>query len=235
MSHIYQEDVYVFQKDDVCVSAKFIGHEFLALSKPSGMATTYSRKPSLLAHMKSFYSTYAPAHRLDVDTSGIILGGITPEGRSFLPELFRERSISKLYLATVQGSLPEGSSGLIDGPIDSPKNSLKSSVSKNGKPSLTEYQCLVSENNKSLVAFLIHSGRRHQIRVHSAQLGYPILGDKFYGDMSSADRLMLHCSGVSFIYEDQMTLMDQPPWVSDSLWEDIFPLLVDSVLNNSFD
>ena len=100
---------------------------------------------------------------------------------------------------------------------------------------MTEYHCLTSEKGSSLVAFLIHTGRRHQIRVHSTHLGYPILGDNFYGDENSASRLMLHCSGVSFFYQDQMTCMDQPPWIENHTWAEIFPFLADSVMQNSFD
>ena len=123
-------------------------------------------------------------HRLDRETSGIVLVGKHPEAHANVMGQFERREVEKEYLAIVRGS-PEGEGGAIDFPIGSSLASaveLKMSVLAEGLPSLTEWRVLERHPGCTLVACSPYTGRQHQIRVHLAAIGHPVVGDKLYGD-----------------------------------------------------
>ncbi len=126
--------------------------------------------------------TPSPAHRLDRNTSGIIVFGKTDEALKELTRLFKDRDdIDKRYLALVAG-IPPKDEGMIDAPLlkDSSMGLVK--VSKEGKEARTKYKVLEKYEDSSLVELELLTGRTHQIRVHLSYIGHPIIGDGKYGD-----------------------------------------------------
>jgi len=135
-------------------------------------------------------------HRLDKDTSGLIIAAKDPDSLEFLSEQFRERRVKKTYLAVVRGRMPF-SEGEIDEPIGrDPRDRKKFAVrTRNSKHALTRYRVLGESGGYSLLQLRILTGRTHQIRVHLQSLGCPVLGDPLYSRGSPAfpdATLMLH-------------------------------------------
>jgi len=158
---------------------------FIAINKPAGMLSIPDREgkePSLKAALREKYGNIFTVHRLDRDTSGVIIFAKDEATHKFLSEAFEHRDVEKLYQGLVQGSLAQPS-GSIDFPImEHPAKAGTMVVNRNGKASLTDYEVLEDLGLYSLVQFRIHTGRTHQIRVHMQALGHPIVCDELYGD-----------------------------------------------------
>ena len=142
-------------------------------------------------------------HRLDKDTSGLIIAAWDEEALAFLSAQFRERKVRKAYAALVQGC-PKDASGRIETGIRrSPKDRKKFTVSdKEGRPSLTYYKVIRNYGNYSLLLLRPRTGRTHQLRVHLKYLGNPILGDPIYGREDACfpnATLMLHAKNLSLV------------------------------------
>ena len=160
---------------------------------------------ALLNHCKlSMINSERPGivHRLDKDTTGLIICAKDDETHLKLVDMFSKRDISKKYLAICNGSFSK-ESGFIDKPIGrDEKDRKKMSVkSKSGKEALTEYNILTSNLKYSLVDVTLHTGRTHQIRVHFSSLNHPILGDDTYGNKNEkikANGQMLHSYYLEF-------------------------------------
>lgn len=119
-------------------------------------------------------------HRLDKDTSGLLLVARSLTAHHYLVERLQERAIKRSYWAVCQGELTGG--GTIDAPIGRhPTNRLKMAVREGGKPALTRYRLLDRFRGHSLVEAQLETGRTHQIRVHFAHRGFPLVGDPVYG------------------------------------------------------
>lgn len=139
-------------------------------------------------------------HRLDKDTSGVILVAKNEAALGHLQQQFKKRSTEKTYIALVEGN-PGSFRGMIDAPIGrDPRQRKKMAVIPDGKEAKTSYQVVESFNGYSLLHIDLHTGRTHQIRVHLAWLGYPVIGDRIYGSRrkkSSTVRLCLHAYRLS--------------------------------------
>lgn len=121
-------------------------------------------------------------HRLDRETSGLILFAKNEASHKYFSQLFEQRNIEKKYLGMVRGSMPD-KNGSITEPIgEHPVKKGVMIITKKGKPSLTNYKVLEDYGIFSLVQFEIQSGRTHQIRVHAKSIGHPIICDSVYGD-----------------------------------------------------
>ena len=162
---------------------------------------------ALLNHCKlSMINSERPGivHRLDKDTTGLIICAKDDETHLKLVEMFANREINKKYLAICNGSFSK-ENGLIDKPIgrdekDRKKMSIKS---KSGKAAITEYNVLTSNLKYSLVDVTLHTGRTHQIRVHFSSLNHPIVGDETYGNKNEkikATGQMLHSYYLEFLH-----------------------------------
>lgn len=139
-------------------------------------------------------------HRLDRDTSGLVIIAKTPEVEAYLQKQFQDRLVKKTYLALVEGK-PKLAQARIDLPIiRSTAEPLKRRVGSGGKPSVTDYEVVGNYEGYSLVEARPQTGRTHQIRVHLAHLGHPIAGDKLYGAKQPAglSRQFLHASELEF-------------------------------------
>lgn len=168
------------------MSIIFENDDFLALNKPSGMLTIPDRhdemQQSLYKILLNQYGKILIVHRLDRETSGIILFAKNEETHKYLSQLFEKRNIEKNYLTIVKGSFNE-KEGSINEPIEEhPYHKGKMMVTKKGKPSLTGYTVLEDYGIFSLVQCNIQSGRTHQIRVHMSFAGHPVVCDALYGD-----------------------------------------------------
>ena len=142
-------------------------------------------------------------HRLDKDTSGLIVIAKNDKVHAALTEMFQEKKIRKTYLAILKGKLNK-SEGKIVTQIGRDKNDRKKmtvidDVAK-GKNAITNYRVISQNNLFTLVKVNIETGRTHQIRVHMRHLGYPILGDSVYGRKDNEKRQMLHAYKLEFIH-----------------------------------
>ena len=185
------------------VETIYVDECLLVVNKPSGLLSVPGRgadKQDCLSFrlLKNFPDALV-VHRLDMATSGVMVFARGAQAQSCLSQAFRERGVVKAYVAVVSGKLdPE--TGEVNLPIstDWPKRPLHKIDHFAGKPSLTRYRLLDFSNGCSRVELQPVTGRTHQLRLHMAAIGHPILGDALYGDVTSASRLLLHAHSLSF-------------------------------------
>ena len=179
----------------------------VAVEKPSGMLSVPGKNDldSVQQRLRLMYpDAIGPlvVHRLDMATSGILLAAKDKDVHARLQSQFETRSISKEYIAILDG-VPSQEFGIIDlpiclNPLDRPRQMVDF---ENGKSAITEYKVECIKDGRAKVVFKPHTGRTHQLRVHSAHvsgLGCPISGDELYGNPDSASRLCLHASRLVF-------------------------------------
>lgn len=161
--------------------------DLLAVSKPGGIPTHPAKGTGMLtlANMVCAYLgegiVFRAVNRLDTDTSGIVLIAKTPLAATALGEEMRRREIEKRYLALVEG-IPEPRCGVIDAPIGrESEDSQRRTVRSDGQSAVTEYRVLSEQNGNAVCELRPRSGRTHQIRVHMAHIGHPLVGDFLYG------------------------------------------------------
>jgi len=160
----------------------------IALNKPSGLLSIPDRKGKDISLKKLLIEKYDrifTVHRLDKETSGLIVFAKTEEAHKHLSKQFEERQTEKIYQGFVLGSLAE-KKGTIDALIaEHPVKKGLMTVYRKGKESITDYEVVEDLKIFSWVQFQIHTGRTHQIRVHAKHIGHPILCDDLYGDGKS--------------------------------------------------
>src|SRR5580698_783692 len=163
----------------------FENDAFIALNKPAGVLSIPDREgkeASLKTLLREKYGNIFTIHRLDRDTSGVILFAKDEATHKYFSKIFEERAVEKIYQGIVQGTPPE-QKGSIDLPIsEHPAKPGFMTVHRHGKASLTDYEVLETAGPYSLLQFYLHTGRTHQIRVHMQALGHPIACDDLYGD-----------------------------------------------------
>jgi 23S rRNA pseudouridine1911/1915/1917 synthase len=162
----------------------FENDDFIAINKPSGLLTIPDRsqsEKSLKEYLKEKYGDIFTVHRLDKDTSGLVLFAKNESTHKYLSMLFEERKV-QYYVGIVLGS-PANKTGSIEAPIgENPAHKGQMNVHRNGKPSHTTYEVMEANKHYSMVSFQLHTGRTHQIRVHSKEIGHPLACDEIYGD-----------------------------------------------------
>jgi RluA family pseudouridine synthase len=176
--------------------------DLIAVDKPAGLrsqATQAGGRDNLLSLAQAHFGEVALFHRLDRDASGLTL--LTRPGpvNAYLDRAFKERTVEKQYLALVHGSARLEKEGVINARIgEHPKRrDMMAVVEKGGQSAETRYQALGEADGKALVLLWPVTGRTHQLRVHMAHLGAPILGDRIYWDGEGpARRLMLHARRI---------------------------------------
>lgn len=174
----------------------------LAVHKPAGLLSQPGLGPdladSLITRIQRQWPGARLVHRLDQATSGLLLLALDALTHRELSRAFAERRVRKTYLAWVQGC-PSRRGGWIDAPLarigTRPPRYGPVPVAAGGKPALTRWRRLTTGAASSLVLLAPHTGRSHQLRVHLALLGHPIVGDAIYGQ-AAADGLRLHASGL---------------------------------------
>jgi len=158
---------------------------WVAINKPSGLLSIPDREGkevSLKVLLKEKYGEIFTVHRIDRDTSGLIVFAKNEVAHKHLCKQFEDRHTKKIYQGLVIGS-PAQPAGSIEAPLmEHPALNGTMIVHRKGKEALTDYEVLTDFGIFSHVQFRIHTGRTHQIRVHMKDLGYPIVCDPLYGD-----------------------------------------------------
>jgi 23S rRNA pseudouridine1911/1915/1917 synthase len=207
----------------------FENEDFLAVNKPAGLMVHAARlsskrrsalvreaEPTLVDWLLLRYPEIKNVgddpvlrpgivHRLDKATSGVMLVARNQQSFERLKKIFQEHRMRKTYFAVVQG-VPAKERGIIDVPIGIKTGSLKRSIhsSKMAKEAITEYSLVKDLGDSALLKMNPKTGRTHQIRVHLASIGHPIIGDSLYGNKASraasmpGGRLMLHAAALAF-------------------------------------
>lgn len=200
------------KSEDIKLNIIYEDGYLLVIDKPSGMVvhpgegneenTLVNALINHTANLSSLNSKERPGivHRLDKDTSGLLVVAKTNEVHEKLSLYFKENKITRIYTALLVGSLPEDTA-LIDAPIGrSPKNRKEMAVtSKNSKRAISRLKVLKRFKDYTLVEFKLETGRTHQIRVHAQYIGYPVYNDKvYYSNKSSSFGQFLHASCLKF-------------------------------------
>lgn len=194
------------------VDLLFVDEHLLVAAKPAGLLSVPGRGPEkqdcLSARLQRLFPDALVVHRLDMATSGLMLFARGPEMQRKLSIMFQQRAMEKRYIAVCAGTL-QPSCGEIALPIapDWPNRPLQRVDAVHGKPSLTRYRLLLQENERSRLELEPVTGRSHQLRLHLAAVGHPILGDALYGDVHSAPRLLLHACLLRFTHPHSRELL----------------------------
>ncbi|WP_205525490.1 RluA family pseudouridine synthase [Pyxidicoccus trucidator] len=181
----------------------------VVVDKPEGLLSVPGREASLtdsvLTRLRARYPRATGpllVHRLDLDTSGLLVAALDAGTHATLQRQFLHRQVHKRYVAWVQGQV-KGERGTIDFPmrvdLDDRPRQIHDPV--HGKPAVTEWQVLERSGDRTRVAFFPHTGRTHQLRVHAAHplgLGAPIVGDRLYGHPGA--RLLLHAEALTLLH-----------------------------------
>jgi 23S rRNA pseudouridine1911/1915/1917 synthase len=185
-------------------------NDLIVVDKPAGLTVhpapghySHTLVNAILAHVPELGTeeTNRPGivHRLDKDTSGLIIVAKKETAHMKLADQFKKRAVTKTYLALVQGHLtPE--KGIIDASIGrDPRNRKRMAVTSQGRDARTEYQVIKYLNNYTFLEVKPKTGRTHQIRVHLSAIGFPIVGDATYGAKSEfLSRQFLHAHKLTF-------------------------------------
>ncbi|MHC1786086.1 MAG: RluA family pseudouridine synthase [Christensenellales bacterium] len=200
--------------EDLPISLLYQDEALAVVIKPAGMVVhpaagneTGTLVNALLFHLDSLSGIGGQrrpgiVHRLDKDTSGLLLVAKNDQAHASLSRQLAERRMEKHYLAVVSGQM-KADSGAIDLPIGrSLKDRKKMAVREDGRPAQTQWQVIRQLPDRALLDIHLITGRTHQIRVHMAHLNHPVLGDPLYATRAtpSAPRLMLHAWRLSFTH-----------------------------------
>jgi len=203
--------------EDIPLDVRYEDGDLIVVNKPAGMVVHPSLGHdggtlvnALLAHCPDLGGVGGErrpgiVHRLDKDTSGLIIAAKHDQALWYLQNQFKQRTVTKRYLALVNGALqpPEA---LIDAPIGrDPRSRQKMAVVAttrgDARPAQTAYRALTYYNDYTYVECRPHTGRKHQIRVHLAYIGFPVVGDHIYGrrkDPLGLKRHFLHAAEITF-------------------------------------
>ena len=173
--------------------------ELIIVDKPAGLLSVPGRgahlSDCLLSRVQEAFPTARLVHRLDRDTSGVMVFAQTDHAQRHLSRQFEDRKVKKTYVARIRGTL-EPKKGEVDLPliVDWPNRPLQKVCHETGKPALTIWRVQRYGQNETRLRLMPQTGRSHQLRVHMLALGHPILGDPLYasGEAAKFPRLMLH-------------------------------------------
>lgn len=196
--------------ENIPLKVLYEDNELAVIDKPAGLTThpapghasgtllnaLMSRFPELL---NEGGERPGIVHRLDKNTSGLMVIARTRQAQAALAEQFKKREVTKVYLALVKGTV-EPSEGIIEAPIGRHQQQRKKmAITGNGREARSQYRVIKRFKNCTLLEVRIYTGRTHQIRVHLKSIGYPVIGDETYGIMSEKfSRQFLHSHRLSF-------------------------------------
>lgn len=192
---------------DIPLDIVYEDEYILAVNKPINMPVHPARGnhlPTLANAVRGYIGhpfVFRAVNRLDRDTSGIVLIAKDRIIGAKLYESMKSKRFGKIYIAKVAGT-PEPPHGFINAPIKrEAEGSIRRVVREDGKDSLTEYTVIdVDEGGNATLEVIPHTGRTHQIRVHMAHIGHPLIGDFLYGERIDGETYSLHCSSLTFMH-----------------------------------
>ena len=195
---------FAYDPPDVPLSILHEDAAIIVVDKPAGLLTVpgklENRQDCLITRLQAARWDALVVHRLDCDTSGVIIFARTKQAQGFLGQEFEQRRAEKAYVARLQGEVA-GDAGTIDLPLGSdwdyrPRQKVDHDL---GRPAVTDWQVTHRTDSETRVRLTPHTGRSHQLRVHMLALGHPILGDQIYAPETTRDhpRLMLHAETLA--------------------------------------
>lgn len=184
-------------------------HEVLLVDKPAGLLSVPGKGPGLtdclIARVQMVFPQALLVHRLDRDTSGVMVFALTPHAQRHLGLQFEKRMTKKTYVARVWGEMTDRT-GTVDLPlkVDWPNRPLQHVDHAEGRAAQTDWRVVRAGGGETRVRLMPRTGRSHQLRVHMREIGHPILGDPFYAAGPARDhpRLMLHSETLQFRHPD---------------------------------
>jgi tRNA pseudouridine32 synthase/23S rRNA pseudouridine746 synthase len=183
--------------------------QIVVVNKPSGLLSVPGRgehlADCLIERLRQAFPQILLVHRLDRDTSGVMIFAQTPAAQRHLGQQFENRQTKKTYVARVWGQIAE-KEGTVDLPlvVDWPNRPKQMVCHETGKPAITDWKVVKREETETRVRLMPRTGRSHQLRVHMLALGHPILGDPFYASGAALEypRLMLHSEELRVKHPD---------------------------------
>jgi tRNA pseudouridine32 synthase / 23S rRNA pseudouridine746 synthase len=178
--------------------------ELLLVDKPAGLLSVPGKAAAhwdcLEARVKAEFVDALLVHRLDMDTSGLMVFALNKPAQRHLGLQFERRHMEKTYVAVIEGEL-ERDEGEVYLPliVDWPNRPLQKVCFETGKAALTRWQVISRAGGQTRVRLFPKTGRSHQLRVHMREIGHPVVGDRFYGD-GIGDRLMLHSESLTLYH-----------------------------------
>ena len=200
-------------------SILFLDQWLLVVDKPAGLASVPGKGVAAHDHLLGRVRRQQPdariVHRLDMDTSGLMVLALDARTQAALGAQFERRQVDKVYTGLVADG-PPTDEGVVDLPLcaDWPRRPLQMVDHQRGKPARTAWRVLTRGRGIARVLLFPVTGRSHQLRVHMAALGCPLIGDPFYGGRP-AERLMLHATRLQLqhpLTEMPMTFISPPPF-----------------------
>lgn len=176
----------------------------LIVDKPAGLLSVPGKDPGkedcLIDRLRRVFPEVLLVHRLDCDTSGVMVFALTKAAQGNLGQQFEKRQTKKIYLARLWGHL-EPKEGTVDLPlcVDWPNRPRQHVNHEIGKPAVTDYRVIRHDGKTTRARLMPQTGRSHQLRVHMLELGHPILGDLIYATGEARDaypRMMLHAESL---------------------------------------
>ena len=199
----------VYNPPDEPVRVIYHDQHLLLVDKPAGLLSVPGKgehlADCLITRAQRIFPEALLVHRLDRDTSGIMVFALTRHAQRALSLQFEERRTKKVYVARLWGELTP-KTGTVDLPltVDWPNRPLQHVNHETGRPAITDWRVVRHEDGTTRVRLMPKTGRSHQLRVHMMELGHPILGDPFYATGPARDfpRLMLHAESLKINHPD---------------------------------
>lgn len=211
------------EPENIHINIVYEDSDVIVVNKPQGMVVhpapgnyTGTLVNGLLYHcndLSTINGVIRPGivHRIDKDTSGILVIAKNDNSHNFLSEQLRDHSMKREYYAVVEGVLKQDK-GIIDKPLGrNKKDRLKMGIVEGGKRAVTHYEVLERYKSNTLIKCILETGRTHQIRVHMASIGHPLIGDSLYGFKKQKYKLegqMLHAKVLGFIHPSSKEYME---------------------------
>jgi len=205
---------FVYAPPDVPLQIVHADDSLIIVDKPAGLLSVpgrgEDRADCLIARLRAVFPDVLLVHRLDLDTSGVMVFARTRAAQGALGQQFETRQVKKVYLARLHGEM-EGHEGRVDLPltVDWPNRPRQHVNHETGRPAQTDWRVVKAGGGETRVRLMPLTGRSHQLRVHMAALGHPILGDPLYatGAARGHPRLMLHAYSLRLRHPDTGVLI----------------------------
>ena len=195
---------FKYNPPELSVDILYHDRNIIVVNKPSGLLSVPGKgellKDCLISRLQKVFPDALLVHRLDLETSGVMLFALTPYAQRHLGLQFEKRQVKKTYIANVWGNV-ENKTGEIEAPIivDWPNRPRQKICWETGKSAFTKWRVLRKNKQSTRLRLMPTTGRSHQLRVHMLSIGHVILGDKLYAKgeaLEASERLQLHAESI---------------------------------------